>query len=110
MSETFVETEKLIHSLSDELLKLKSAVEHYESSQRSLDAIRDSIQKVGDNTLALVETTRVSMELIQQDIGQHDQAMKMRIDAYVKKLRLSQGLIFVLLVLEAATLIAIFLR
>jgi hypothetical protein len=45
LTEALLQTEKLVHSLADELLKLKSAVERYEDNRKSLDAVRESMQR-----------------------------------------------------------------
>lgn len=58
MNESFLETEKLVHSLADELLKLKSAVEQYENNRKSLDAIRESMQKIGNASVSLADNTK----------------------------------------------------
>jgi hypothetical protein len=58
LNEAFLETEKLVHSLADELLKLKSAVEQYENNRKSLDAVRESVQKIGNASVSLADNTK----------------------------------------------------
>ncbi len=161
MNEAILETEKLVHSLSDELLKLKSAVEQYEESRKSLDAICESLERIGNASAGLVENTKqflteldkigfeprlqqlqddsariieghtqqldalnniqknlnqhsVAMEQRQKDqlnkISEHDERMRQASREQSNKMKVAQGLILVLLALQAVTLAAIFMR
>ena len=58
MNEAILETEKLVQSLSDELLKLKSAVERYEENRKGLNAIREILESIGNASSVLAENTR----------------------------------------------------
>jgi uncharacterized protein (DUF3084 family) len=63
---SFLETENLIHSLADELLKLKSAVQQYEETRTNLGNIYESLQKISVANQSLAENTKAFMVKLEQ--------------------------------------------
>jgi hypothetical protein len=61
-----LETENLIRSLADELLKLKSAVQQYEEARADLSKIHESLEKIGASSQSLAENTRAFMSRLEQ--------------------------------------------
>jgi uncharacterized phage infection (PIP) family protein YhgE len=62
----FLETENIIHSLADELLKLKSAVQQYEETRKNLDDIHESLEKIGVASQSLADNTKTFMAKMEQ--------------------------------------------
>lgn len=61
-----LETENLIRSLADELLKLKSAVQQYEETRTNLSNIHESLEKIGIASQSLAENTKTFMAKLEQ--------------------------------------------
>jgi len=61
-----LETENLIRSLADELLKLKSAVQQHEETRANLSKIHESLEKIGASSQSLAENTRTFMTRLEQ--------------------------------------------
>ena len=129
-SEKILEVENLLQALSEELLKLKSASEHYEETKENLQKMCESIdkislthQKLTDNirqVLAEMEKTNLenkkTREFIQSlyDEAKHlFEAEAHRHEAdnanQSKALRLAKSLIVVGIVMEAVVIIRMFL-
>jgi phage host-nuclease inhibitor protein Gam len=129
-SEKILEVENLLQALSEELLKLKSASEHYEETKENLQKMCESIdkislthQKLTDNirqVLAEMEKTNLenkkTREFIQSlyDEAKHlFEAEAHRHEAdnanQSKALRLTTSLIVVGIVMEAVVIIRMFL-
>ena len=54
-SEKILEAEQLLHSLSDEMLKLKSTSKHYEETKNNLQKMCESIDKISTTHQKLTE-------------------------------------------------------
>ncbi len=61
-----LETENLIRSLADELLKLKSAVQQYGETHANLSKIHESLEKIGASSQNLAENTKAFMARLDQ--------------------------------------------
>jgi hypothetical protein len=99
-------------------LKLKSAVQQYEENRKSLDGVRESVQKIGEAGTGLVESTKAIMTKIEQ-IGLEEKLQQLQQDSSIlvkeqhqqaSKPRLTQGLVVAMLALEAMTMALVFLR
>ena len=66
MNEAFLETEKLVHSISDELLKLKSAVQQYEENRKSFNDVRESVTKIGEASVSLAANSKEFLTKLEQ--------------------------------------------
>jgi hypothetical protein len=161
LNESILETEKLVHALSDELLKLKSAVDRYDENREGLNAIREILASIGTASSNLAENSKQFLEeldkigfetrlgqiqdasaklvqsqarqvdsvnSVQEDLNQHirtteknhsDQLRRLKDQEdriqrasleQASRMKLTQGLVFVLLLLEALTLVTIFVK
>jgi hypothetical protein len=61
-----LETEKIIHSLADELLNLKSATQQYEETRKNLGEIHESLEKIGVASQTLADKTSTFMARIEK--------------------------------------------
>lgn len=61
-----LETENLIRSLADELIKLKSAVQQHEETRANLSKIHESLEKIGASSQSLAENTKTFMARLEQ--------------------------------------------
>jgi hypothetical protein len=105
-----------MNSLSDELLRLKSAVQQYEETRKSLNNVSGSTQKIGEACLGLAESTKSFVAKIEQ-IGIEEKLRKLQDNSsklmqeqqeQSKKLKNTQMLLVALMLLEAAVAIFMF--
>lgn len=106
-----------MHSLSDELLRLKSAVEQYEDTRKSLNDVSESTAKIGEAGLSLAESTKsfvakleqIGIEKRLQQIQDNSSKLIQEQQEQAKKLKNTQMLLVALMLLEAAVMALMFL-
>lgn len=114
----FLETESLIHSLADELLKLKSAVEQYEETRKNLSNIHESLEKIGVANQSLAENTKAFMAKLEhinlegrlQQLHEANTTLQQEQAQQSKTLNLTRILTLVLLLAQAATIVLLLLK
>ena len=62
----FLETEKVVHNLSEELSKLKSAVDQIEDTKNSAKTIEESANKIVDGTTELVKMGKTILDRVDE--------------------------------------------
>lgn len=128
----FLETENLIHSLADELLKLKSAVQQYEETRKNLNNIHESLQNISVTSQSLAENTKAFMTklekvnlegrlrqledqnaLLKQGQSEHTGLLSLldtNLKQQSKTINLTRVLVLILLLAQVATIVLLFVK
>jgi len=77
-SEPLLETEKLLNSLANELVKLKTAVGQYEETRNDLSKVKDSVEQISTASMAIAENgkgllTKLEQMSLEQKLKQLDE-------------------------------------
>lgn len=121
----FLETEKVVHNLLEELNKLKPAVDQIEDTKNSAKTIQESANNIVRGTVELLATGKAILERVDEvrfkerldrveklgvDSVENDKTILNRIGRLEKRnLHLNIGIIG-LLVLQVTTLVFLFLK
>ena len=128
----FLETENVIRSLADELLKLKSAVQQYEETRKNLNNVHESLQNISVASQSLAENTKAFMTklekvnlegrlrqleeqnaMFKQGQSEHTGLLSLldtNLKQQLKTLNLTRVLVLILLLAQVAAIVLLFVK
>jgi septation ring formation regulator EzrA len=69
-NEELLDTERSLHSLADELVKLKTAIQQYEETRNGLSSVIDSVESISTTSMAIAENSKAMLARLEQGLKQ----------------------------------------
>jgi CHASE3 domain sensor protein len=66
-----LETENLLKSLSEEMVKLKSASQHYDETQKNFQSISESLEKISQTHNELTDNIKQFLSIMEKNVQEN---------------------------------------